>query len=87
MKKNEKNKNNKLENLYKSKDIICSAKEGLTRYFSPHAKKKAHMLDLAVNDLFARAQTIHGRVLVPETILDDYIITNWANAWYENIHE
>lgn len=83
----EKNKNNKLEKLYKSKDIISSAKEGLTRYFSPRDKKKAHMLDLAANDLFARAQTIHGRVLIPETILDDYIIINWANAWHENIHE
>lgn len=83
----EKKNNNKLERLYKSKEILSSAKEGLINNLPLGFKNKAHMLELAANDLFARVQTIHGRVLMPETILDDYIIINWANAWQENIHE
>jgi hypothetical protein len=71
----------KIERLYKAKELITSEKEGFTKYFDPKEKIHSHNIELAANDIFREAQEIHSNPLIPETILDDWIIDRWAFAW------
>lgn len=76
----------RIENLYKAKEIIYLQKEDIVRTFSPKAKERAHYIDLAANSLFGKAQEIHKTPLMPETILDNWIVDDWALSWEEKIH-
>lgn len=71
----------KIERLYKAKEIVTLEKENITNDFHPKKKIHAHNIELAANDIFREAQEIHRNPLIPETILDDWIIDRWTFAW------
>lgn len=72
---------NKKDKLYKAKEILSSEKEDVTKDFHETTKVHAHNIELAANDLFRKAQEIHRNALIPETILDDWIVDRWALTW------
>lgn len=74
-----------IENLYKAKEVVYLQKEEIVRFLSSDGKEHAYNIDLAANGLFRVAQEIHKNALIPETILDDWIIDDWAHAWREKL--
>lgn len=75
------------ERLYKAKEYISLEKEGITKFYTPGGKLHAHNIDLAANGIFRQAQEVHRNMLIPETILDDWIVDGWASLWREKVHE
>lgn len=75
------------ERLYKAKEYISLEKEGITKFYTPEGKLHAHNIDLAANGIFKQAQEVHRNMLIPETILDDWIVDGWARLWREKVHE
>jgi hypothetical protein len=77
----------RIEQLNQAKEIIFSRKEKIVESLSPEERLRSHNIDLAANSLFKKAQEIHGTPLMPETILDDWIVNSWAKDWEEKFTE
>ncbi len=80
-------KENRLDNIYRAKEIIDIEKDKLTKYFSPRAKKRAHIIDLAANDLFPVYQLsdYEKKRLEKDSVIGEIPLAEWSLSWQKKL--
>lgn len=78
----------RLDNIYRAKEIIDIEKEKITKYYSPRAKKRAHVINLAANDLFPVYQLSNheGKRLKRDSVIGEIPLVEWSLSWQEKLN-